>query len=760
MNSYQKDILSSPKKSDILDYNKKFVSGVEDPSFNSLVSIIICNRNGLNNLINLFNSLKNSQFYNNYELIIVDNASVDESIIYIDEQKDNYSIRLIRNKKNETFSKACNQGAEIAEGEYLLFLNNDIEVTDYWLDELLKVAIKKKNVGAIGAKLIYPEIPENTTNFGKDYKIQHAGIAFHRQSYEGDQYIRPYNKGNGKDPFSDNEKTIAISAVTAACLLMKRDVFINIGGFDEHYIYGYEDVDLCLKALRKGYVNFYCPTALLFHYEFGTQQNDLKNEVYLRRKANLLYFTRRWNDFLRQRILRDKLSREYQFSEKPLTIAFVLKENLNNITGNGSIARFADALIREGCTVKFLIYDNEKDKDNWYNVGYDTDILVSTSYEYDISKIQNAGMDIITVAWLTDNLKAWCSSLSFHYYTFVLTETETDSKYVFYNSKRVSNFFSKKPTQLIDLIKTCNYQFENKIAILIPVPNREEAEWWGDYHFAKALQKCFENKGYIIEIRFSSEWDQTFNGKYVIVLRGLNKYTPKMIHFNMMWNLSHPDIINVDEYDEYDVNFISSEIWADFLKTKVKTHVSALLQCSDVEVFTGEKHYFGETPDILFVGNTRNVFRESIRYLLPTEHKLSVYGKGWDNFIDPQYIKGIVIPNKDLNNYYSNCKILLNDHWEDMKQKGFISNRIFDGLAAGAFIISDNVEGLDDELKECIVTYQDETDFKEKIEYYLTHPDERKEMALKGQELVRKKHTFQKRVDQIIDVMNTFFKGC
>ena len=754
MNTFEGETVGMSKKQYIIEYNRRFISELDNRSFNPLVSIIICNRNGLDNLVNLFDSFKNHTFYSNYELIIIDNASVDESIIFIDEQKVNYSIKLIRNKKNETFSRACNQGAEIANGDYLLFLNNDIEVTDFWLDELLKIAQNQdqQRVGAIGAKLVYPEIPENTINFGKDYKIQHAGIAFHRTTYENCQYIRPYNKGNGKEPFAENEKVCDISAVTAACLLIKKDVFNDIGGFDENYIYGYEDVDLCLKALRKGYTNLYCPTAVLFHYEFGTQQNDIKEEVYLRRKRNLLYFTRRWSDFLKKRILDDKINKKNLFSENCLTIAFIMEDNGNTTETNNSILDFGKALENIGYVVKYLKRENTED---WYDIGYDTDVVINTTCEYDISKIKKSGSDIITIAWIKDDLQEWCDSLSFQYYTFVFTESKNDYEKIFFYGKRVSYLFNRKPSQLIDLIKTCYYQFEQKLAILIPVRKRKDAEWWGDYHFAKALKRCFEKRCFDVEIRFFSEWDLPFDGKYILVLRGLEKYIPKMIHFNIMWNISHPDSIDFEEYDLYDVNFISSNIWAEHLKNLVKMPVFPLLQCTDTEVFTGEKDNSIEKTEILFVGNTRHVFRDVIKNILPTDYKLAVFGRGWGSFIDSKYIKGTVILNRKLNYYYSNCDILLNDHWADMKEKGFISNRIFDGLAAGAFVISDEVKGMDEEIMECVVMYKDRADLREKIAYYMNQPLLRNNIASKGQEIVRKKHTFQNRTDKIIDYLNS-----
>ena len=718
--------------------------------FNSLVSIIICNHNGAYKLNRLFSSFTDCCFYQHYEIIIVDNASTDDSILLLEKEKVHFPIRIISNDKNESLAKAYNQGAEIANGEYLLFLNNDMEVTDYWLDELLKTAQMHKNVGTLGAKLVCPETPEHTANYRKGFKICHAGIAFHHRRLEEKQFICPYNKGKGEEASGANDnKMIPVAGVTGACLLIKKVVFEEIGGFDENYVHGYEDADLNLKALRKGYTNYYCPAAVLFHCEIEPQENEGKREIFLKRKSDLHYFSRRWHSFLKREILSDKITGARIFSEEPLTVAFVLQSISTSKEDESQIGKVAAELTAKGYVVKYL-YQNDSD---WYDIGNDVDIIVSTTYEYDIRKLKTKDAGIISFAWITGNLELWCKSLSFPYYTFVLAETEEDCRKIFHNRHRNAFLFDNKVTQFGYLLTMYCCQLERKIAVLMPVPNRKGAESWGDYHFAVALKKCFENRGYDAEMRFFPEWDRPFDGKHVLVLRGLRKYIPKMEHFNIMWNISHPDDIEIAEYNTYDFNFVSSKIWASHLKNEVRTTVFPLLQCTDTDVFTGEQDKKVERSQVLFVGNTRGVFRDVIRNSIPADYQVSVYGQGWEKFIDSKYIKGTVIANKNLNYYYSNCDILLNDHWGDMKEKGFVSNRIFDGLAAGAFIITDKVEGMDPELSECVAVYENGEDLRKKIDYYLQNPELRKSMASKGQAVVRNKHTFQQRVDTMIRVM-------
>ncbi len=246
------------------------------------------------------------------------------------------------------------------------------------------------------------------------------------------------------------------------------------------------------------------------------------------------------------------------------------------------------------------------------------------------------------------------------------------------------------------------------------------------------------------------QWEDPFEGKYVLFLRGLKEYKPLKEHINMMWNISHPQQVKAKEYNEYDVVCVASSPWAEKIRKEVKVPVEVLLQCTDEKVFytTYEKT---KTKELLFVGNARGVYRKILKDLLPTTYNLQVYGSGWEEWIDAKYIAGDHVANNTLGKTYQSCNILLNDHWEDMRDLGFIANRIFDGLAAGAFILSDEVKGLEETLPGCVATYNgSKKDLETKIQYYLKNPDVAEKMAIKGQKLVLKEHTFLKRAKEIV----------
>lgn len=172
------------------------------------------------------------------ELVLVDNASTDRTA-YIDV--------AIRNEWNEGFAKACNQGAQAATGDVLVFLNNDTEVHDGWLAPLVD-ELADPTVGIVGSRLLYP-----------DGTIQHSGVCVDFRQPVG---LEAWNR---KDDWTLIPTDV--DAVTGACLAIRRDFFAALGGFDEGFRNGYEDVDLCLKALGAGMRVVYQPASVVTHHE-------------------------------------------------------------------------------------------------------------------------------------------------------------------------------------------------------------------------------------------------------------------------------------------------------------------------------------------------------------------------------------------------------------------------------------------------------------------------------------------------------------
>lgn len=290
------------------------------------------------------------------------------------------------------------------------------------------------------------------------------------------------------------------------------------------------------------------------------------------------------------------------------------------------------------------------------------------------------------------------------------------------------------------------------VAIKIPVTKWRRAKYWGDYHMALLLQLHLEELGYQSIIQILPEWysKKGMHAGAVIVFRGLSAYKPKPHQINLMWNISHPNDVTLEEYESYDKVFIASEYWAKKVNKITQVPVEPMLQCTDpVRFFPPCKKNTDYNHQLLFVGNSRDQYREILRSIIPTNHSLSVYGKNWEKFISSNYIKGKYIKNDLLYKYYGAADILLNDHWEDMKSKGFISNRIFDGLACGAFIISDKVKEMG-KIENYIETYQSADELERKIDFFLNNPVERTSGIADRVSYVRENHTFKHRAAQFV----------
>lgn len=299
--------------------------------------------------------------------------------------------------------------------------------------------------------------------------------------------------------------------------------------------------------------------------------------------------------------------------------------------------------------------------------------------------------------------------------------------------------------------KIINEDYSN-LTIAIKSPHPKGTTHWGDLFLAKALEKSFKKLGFNIIVQERECWYDGEEIDIAFVLRGLVDYKPDYSNINLMWNISHPEMVSKEEYEKYDYVFISSEKYAEKIKTEVNANVAPLLQCTDPEVFYREVDD-SVSEEILFVGVTRGVYREIVRDILKTNHDVSVYGMGWEKYIDEKYIKGQFIPNEELHKYYSSCKILLNDHWEDMRNENFPSNRLFDALACGTFVISDKIPSADTLFEGSIVTYDGVEDLNDKINYYMSHDEKRTKLAEKGREIVLKNHTFDDRVKKILSCL-------
>lgn len=274
-----------------------------------LVSIIIPSKDNPAVLSHCIHSLREQTDYQNIEIIVIDNGSSGKNkdrILQMQNQlKEEYSFRYLYREMDFNFSAMCNIGAGEARGKYLLFLNDDMEIVrEDWLTLMVSKAAKSY-VGAVGAKLLYPDSD----------KIQHLGITnihlgpAHKLQFSSDKKI--YYHGV-------NRCAVNVSAVTGACLLLRREVFEEIGGFEEKLQVAFNDVELCFRLLRAGYQNVCCNQTYLCHHESLSRGYDAGREkvARLHRERDFLYtaYPEMWNNdaYYSKNLVRDILDRGFE----------------------------------------------------------------------------------------------------------------------------------------------------------------------------------------------------------------------------------------------------------------------------------------------------------------------------------------------------------------------------------------------------------------------------------------------------------------
>lgn len=251
-----------------------------------LISIIIPNKDQVESLDKCLRSIEKSS-YKNYEIIIVENNSTEDATFAYYKKIESDKIRIVYWSDEFNYSAINNFGVKHARGDYLLLLNNDVEViTTDWLEELT-ANCQRKDVGIVGARLYYP-----------DDTIQHAGIVIGIGGVAGALFVGMPRM------FTGYLHKVAIqqdlSAVTAACMMVKRSVYEELGGLEEELKVAFNDVDFCLRAREKGYLVVYDPNVELYHFESKSRGTEDSKEKVRRFQNEIEYMRSHWLELLKK----------------------------------------------------------------------------------------------------------------------------------------------------------------------------------------------------------------------------------------------------------------------------------------------------------------------------------------------------------------------------------------------------------------------------------------------------------------------------
>lgn len=293
------------------------------------------------------------------------------------------------------------------------------------------------------------------------------------------------------------------------------------------------------------------------------------------------------------------------------------------------------------------------------------------------------------------------------------------------------------------------------ISLVVASPPIRTGAKWGDWALASGLARSLTREGATATVRDLSSTDdpRTRSDDVLLVLRGLTRVprTPGQRH--VLWIISHPDDVTSEECDEADLILAASGLLAEHLRAITNTPVEVFLQATDHRRFRPLPLQPRNQHDITVVANTRGVYRRSVRDALEAGLRPAIYGRGWDDLVDRDLIAARHVPNDQLPAVYASAGVLLNDHWDDMRRWGMISNRLFDATASGTPVVSDDIDGLDELFGGAVATYRTPDELAATVAELLADPEEARRRAGAARALVLERHTFDHRARSLIEIL-------
>ena len=317
--------------------------------------------------------------------------------------------------------------------------------------------------------------------------------------------------------------------------------------------------------------------------------------------------------------------------------------------------------------------------------------------------------------------------------------------------------YERRATELRDIL--ADWCRAERWAVVIGPRTREAARSWGDTYFAHALQRQLARRDRPTTVHVHDEWAAAAGRTDVVIhLFGARAPQPASGPVTLLWVISHPERIDGGRCAGYDQVLVASDLFAADLSSQTDVPVRPLHQATDPDRFRPTSG--GPVHELLFVGSSRGQRRPMVDAAIASGHDLAVYGGGWTaDLLDPRYLRGEWVPNDELAAWYSGASIVLTDHYDDMRDLGFISNRVYDALASGAFVLSDDVRDLAGEFDGGVVGCGSTVEAVVAIEQFLGDAAARRERAERGRRAVLARHTFGHRTDTLVGIVDSLVAG-
>ena len=291
-------------------------------------------------------------------------------------------------------------------------------------------------------------------------------------------------------------------------------------------------------------------------------------------------------------------------------------------------------------------------------------------------------------------------------------------------------------------------------ALKNPAPAGPEAELWGDTHFARDVAAALRRRGQQVVIDARPEFDRATGNHddVVLVLRGLAPYQPVYGQISIIWFISHPQMMRRRDAANFDRVFAASKTWASRMSREWDLQIDPLLQATDPQRFNPDSAIPDTGYPVLFVGGSRKKYRPVVKQAIQANLPLTIFGPDWEQLVPADVIAGRYLDNSRLSAAYRAAGVVLNDHHEDMRVEGFLSNRLFDAVASGARVISDDVAGLGSMFGRSVQVPHNPTTFAKMagstdLDSIFGSDSERRAAATR----VHNEHSFDRRAEQLIE---------
>ena len=377
---------------------------IEFPYFeHPKVSIVIPVYNQFEYTWDCLKSIYNNTKDISYEIIIGDDGSTDRTV-----HLERYAkgIKIIRNPENLRFLRNCNHAAKEAKGDYILFLNNDTQVTPDWLSSLLELIESDEKIGMVGSKLVYP-----------DGSLQEAGgIIWNDAS--------GWNYGRSDDASKPEYNYVReVDYISGAAIMIRHSLWKEIGGFDELFAPAYcEDSDLAFEVRKKGYKVMYQPKSVVIHFEGISNGTDVSAGLKKYQVENSQKFREKWKNELVQHYENSKVlfrARERNFDKKIILIVDHYVPTFDKDAGSKTTFQYIKMFLKKGYIVKFI-------GDNFAQMEPYTTIL------------QQMGVEVLYGAWYAEHIFDWIAENQEHFHVVYLNRPHITEKYIHFFSRRTN----------------------------------------------------------------------------------------------------------------------------------------------------------------------------------------------------------------------------------------------------------------------------------------------------------------------------------